>query len=390
MRGTLRDFVVSIPFFLISGVFAWVTCHFQDMKAIADEVIPVGGLPARAAIAGMAIPFYLYKSILPINLLPIYPRWDIPVRGMPDLAFFLPWPLLIAALGWLFAKRNTIWGRNIVFGLGFFLINLFPVLGFFTMSYMRITWVSDHLTYLPLLGLIGLAASAIATLYVRLDSGRRSLMLVACSILLAVTVADSNAYAAVFFNEDLMWTYNLKYNPDAWQAHSRLARVKMDQGKIQEGIYHISESHRLRPDLAETNNNMAQVMQMQGKAGAALTYLRKAHEIEPRQGIYQLNLANSLLSHGDYREAEENFSELLRKEPNNAVAFCNDGTCLYLLGRIDEAIASYKKALAINPDMKSAQENLSVALSKKNGMAPALSPGNSNYDFQLLSHPPGI
>jgi tetratricopeptide (TPR) repeat protein len=315
---------------------------------------------------------------------------------MPSLAFYLPWPLIIIALAWLFTKRNTNWGRQVIFGLGFFLINLVPILGFVTMSYMRITWVADHLIYLPLLGLIGIVAAGIATLYDYLDPDRRAVMVLICSVLLAVTLVDSNAYATIFFNEDLMWTYNLKYNDNAWQAHSRLAKVKMEQGKFQEAIYHITRSHDLRPDLAETNNNLASALEHQGKVDEALTYLRRAHQIEPKIAIFQLNLASLLYKHGDYGEAEENFSELLRKDSNNPVYLCNDGVCLYFLGRYDEAIAAFRKALSINPNLKDAQENLNAAMKKKNGEIPTGTPGarqesgTSNYNFQLFSRPPGI
>ena len=149
----IRELVLSLPFFAISGAFAALTMYFQLKKAINEEIIPVGGFFSRLATAGMSILFYFWKSIFPTGLLPIYPRW---VVDPPALWQFLPWVLIIGVFVWLWTKRNTSWGKSCLFGLGFFVITLFPVLGFLTMSYMRITWVSDHLTYLPMIGLVGL------------------------------------------------------------------------------------------------------------------------------------------------------------------------------------------------------------------------------------------
>ncbi len=56
-------------------------------------------------------------------------------------------------------------GQARVVWAGFFLITVFPVLGFIKMSYMRITWAADHFLYLPVLGIIGLAVAVAGRVY---------------------------------------------------------------------------------------------------------------------------------------------------------------------------------------------------------------------------------
>lgn len=279
---------------------------------------------------------------------------------------FLAWPILAGMLFWFWSQRKT-WGRHVIFGLGFFLITVFPVLGFVTMSYMRITWVADHFLYLPVLGPIGLGAGAAGTVYARASvSSERALRWLGVA-LLAGLIFQSHRYAGIFGNEYEMWTYTLSRNPNAWQAHSRLGKVLLDRQEYDQAFHHISESVRLRPDLAETHNNLGAMLERKGDIKAAMAQLRMAVELAPTISIYRMNLVTMLLKAGEYREGEAIYDGLLKESPNNPTFLCNRGVALHFQGRGDEAIASFRQALAINPNLKDAKENLAIALKKKEG-----------------------
>lgn len=362
-RGRIgrSEILRSVPFFLISLGMGLVTIYFQFSRAIGAETIPVGGMLSRIATGGVAIFFYLYKCILPFGLIPIYPRWEV---DPPPGAMFLAWPALAALVFWFWSQRKT-WGRHVLFGLGFFLITVFPVLGFVTMSYMRITWVADHFLYLPVLGLIGLAAGAAGTLYAQASQSSERALRWAGVALLALLILQSHRYAGIFVNEYEMWTYTIERNPHAWQAHSRLGKVLLDRQEYEQAFQHIQESVRLRPDLAETHNNLGAMLERKGDVKAALAQLRIAVQLAPTISIYRMNLGTMLLKAGEYREGEAIYDDLLKESPNNPTFLCNRGVALHFQGRGDEAIASFRAALAIGPNLKDAQENLALALKKK-------------------------
>ncbi len=354
-----RAILASIPFFAISLIFGWLTIHFQHGRAIGSETIPVGGMLSRTATAGMSIWFYLYKCILPFNLLPIYPRWEV---DPPRLWQFLTWPALAGLLFWLGTKWKT-WGRHALFGLGFFLITVFPVLGFIKMSYMRITWAADHFLYLPVLGIIGLAVAVAGRVY---DPEKpKKWILGAGLVIFVVLTFESHRYANVFYNEEQMWTYTLKSNPDAWQAHSRLGKVMIDKGNNDAAFYHIGESVRLRPDLAETHNNYGAMLEKKGETDKAVEQLREAVRIAPTIRIYAINLGSLLVRTGKYEEGLKVYDKLLEEDPGNPTFLCNRGVARYFLGQNDGAIQDFEKALSVNPDLKDARENLDAALKKK-------------------------
>jgi len=376
-RGTvtIADLVRSAPFFLISLILGMITIYYQHGRAIGQETILVGGLDSRLASSGMSVLFYLKLIFWPLTLLPIYTKWEV---DPPKIWQFLPWPI-IAALGWWFWQNRATWGRHALFGFGFFLLMVAPVLGFVTISYMRITWAADHFIYLPMIGIIGLVAAGVATWYERTAELERRLLVAGTAMLLAVLTFLSFRYAGAWVNEDALWTHTLKHNFDAWQAHNRLGAVKFARGDVEGAHFHFQNSTRLRPDLGETHNNLgttlsarAQMLAQRGDPGAAkremdaaIEQFAEACRATPHVLAIHVNLANALAAAGRFSEAADKYDELLRKEPNNPAFINNYGVALYRQGKKDESIVAFRRALEIAPNLKDAKESLAVALGEK-------------------------
>ena len=145
-RARIRpaDITASLPFFAIAGGLGVVTVWFEHHRASMGPAMPEGWLH-RLAAAGTALGFYFEKALVPVNLQFNYPRWPAdPASVWP----FLPWVLLAALFAWCWSHRNG-WGRAALLGLGFFVLNLLPVIGLVPMAYLRISRVADHFGYLP-------------------------------------------------------------------------------------------------------------------------------------------------------------------------------------------------------------------------------------------------
>ncbi|MEI7782348.1 MAG: tetratricopeptide repeat protein, partial [Planctomycetota bacterium] len=362
-------------------------------------------IESRIATAGMAVLFYLWKAIWPFNLLPIYPRWEV---DPPKLWQFLPWPIMIATGWWLWKNRGTVekpnWQRHVIFVLGFFILALFPILGFITIPYMRITWVADHFLYLPMISIIGLATAGIALWFERKATpSEQPVALAAGAILLAVLTYSSFRYAHAWANEDALWTHTLKTNHEAWQAHNRLGAKKFARGDVDGAHYHFQNSTRLRPDLGETHNNLgttlsarANILGQRGdqaaanrEMAAAIEQFAEAVRVTPHVPAIKVNLANALAASGRFGEAGDTYRELLEKEPNNPALINNYGVTLYKMGKKEEAIVQFKKALEIAPNLKDARESLAVALGEKPDPSASAPPSPSPPGGQLqLNAPP--
>lgn len=392
-RVTERDVIRSAPFFLISLILGIITIYYQHGRAIGQETIIVGGPDSRIATAGMSILFYLKLIFWPVHLLPIYPKWEV---DPPKVWQFLPWPIIAFVAWWLWQKRAT-WGRHVLFALGFFLLMVLPVLGFITISYMRITWAADHFIYLPMISIVGLVAVGITTWYGRMSTGERPALVAATAAVLGLLALGSFRYAGAWVNEDALWTHTLMYNENAWQAHNRLGAKKFSRGHVDDlppnalpnqfssglrraiesrgAFHHFTRSTALRPDLGETHNNLgtalsarAQMAGQRGDQAAAKQLMDKAIEqfaeacrVTPHVPAIHVNLANALAASGRFDEAAKKYRELLDQAPDNAALWNNYGVALFKKGDKAPAIEAFRKALSIDPNLKDAKESLAVA-----------------------------
>jgi len=376
-RGTVtwHDIIRTAPFFLISLVLGIITIRYQHGRAIGAETILVGGVASRIATAGMAILFYLGQILWPANLLPIYPRWEV---DPPKVWQFLAWPVIGGGVAWLWANRGTAdrpkWGRHALFGLGFFLLMVLPVLGFVTISYMRITWVADHFIYLPMIGVVALIGALLTRLYEQANESTKPLIVGGGTVALAVCALLAFRYANAWASEDALWTHTLKTNHDAWQAHNRLGAKKFGRGDIEGGYYHFTQSTKLRPDLGETHNNLGSALCAKGRLDEAIKEFVEACRLTPHVPAMQVNLANSLFQAGRFAEASDRFRSMLEKEPNNPALHNNYAVSLYKQGNKEGAIQHFRKALEINPNLKDAREGLAVALGTQPAPAGASPP----------------
>ena len=387
-RGTvtMRDLIVAAPLFVVSIVLGLVTMSYQWGRAIGQEkiivgdLLSVGGFLSRTAIAGMAILHYLASIVWPVNLLPIYPRWEV---DPPKAWMFLAWPLIIGGAWWMWKNRDAVslphWGRHALFAFGFFLLMVAPVLGFVTISYMRITWVADHFIYLPMISIIALLCAGVIRLFGQAQEESKPTFLAAGALLLAALTLLSFRDAVNWMDEDHMWEHTLKHNFDAWQAHNRLGAKKFARGDVDGAHFHFQNSTRLRPDLGETHNNLgttlsarANILGQRGdQAGAnremaaAIEQFGEACRVTPHVPAIKVNLANALAAAGRFGEAGDNYRDLLEREPNNPALINNYGVTLYKMGKKEEAIVQFRRALEIAPNLKDARESLAVALGEK-------------------------
>jgi len=357
-RIAWRDLWNAAPFFLVSLLLGLVTLHFQHSRAIGDEPIPIGGLDSRFAIAGMGIFFYLSKILWPAVLVPIYPQWS---ANPPEPLQFLPWPILAAILVIFWLKRKT-WGRHALMGVGFYLIMILPVLGFVAMSYMRVGWVADHFVYIPMIGIVALCVAAGYRVRDLAPASWRPFFGIFAALVVAVLAFWSHRYAGIWENEDKLWNFTLQHNWNCWQAHNRIGAREFNRGNVDVALDHFREATRLRPDLAETQNNLGSAVLAKKDTKAAIQHFKEALRLSPTIVAIQTNLARALVLDGQPEAAAELYADLSKRYPNNAVFFCNLGVTLHQSGKTEEAIASFRRALEIDPNLADARENLRAAL----------------------------
>jgi tetratricopeptide (TPR) repeat protein len=366
-RGTItwQDVKRTLPYVVIAVVMGLVTIHFQNR---GHEAFKMGSYFSRLLGAGMAACFYLGKFLWPTELLPIYPGWTL---DTPTLVQVLPIPLLAVLFFGLWTQRRS-WGRHVLFGLGFFLLNLLPVLGFLKMEYLTISPVADRFVYLPMIGLIGLVVAVFGLAEKRLARAFRPVGVGIVTAIFALMAWESHSYAGMFINQETLWTYTLQRNPGTWIAHNSLGLCLQKSGRLAEAMEQYDEALQIKPDYAEAHNNLGSDLLHAGRLAEAENQFKQALQINPDLAAAYNNLGYALQQSGRIAEAIECYEEALQINPNYIEAHNDLGNALLQTGRAAEAIEQYQEALQLNPDLAEAYYDLGNALEQSGRMAEAI------------------
>jgi len=284
-RIAWKDLVHTVPFFAISLAVTLALIAYLR-HGVGEETIPLGGFFSRMACAGLSLAFYFSKAVFPVGLLPIYSQWKI---NPPEFWQLLPWPILAAAIYWLWTKRAS-WGRHVLLGFGFFLLNLLPFVGFRAISFMRFVWVMDHFLYLPIIGLLGLTVAALGQLHERLKGRAHALAMSGIAVIIVLLAIGSHRYAKIFINSQTQWAYTIRHFPDAWPAHNNLGNALSDAGRIPEAQQQYEEALRINPGYPEAHNNLGIVLVKTGRAQEAIEQFQEALVLCPDLESAKTNL----------------------------------------------------------------------------------------------------
>jgi len=424
-----RDVAAFAPFVLISALASVWTVLEQKFHAGAIGAEWAQTWPERVVIAGRAIWFYLAKLAWPHPLIFIYPRWEI---NSSQLMAYLP---LVAAVAGLLALWFICanWSRAVFFAAAYYVVSLFPVLGFFSVYFFRYSFVSDHFQYLASMGPLALAGAGIAVAASLWEprtsaAGRRlqtdastsqqaavsqspwavkkAPFLGICSLLLLGLVFLTWRQTAVYHNLVTLYTATLAKNPGCWmahynlgialnnhgdadgaiahyrqavnlrpgyaEAHYNLGRLLAQKGQLDEAIAHYEKALQINPADAEAHNNLGATLSATGRIDEAIVHYRKALAIQTDYADASCNLASALLSTGDLDGAIAYYSACLSKSPNQAEAQYNLASALFRKRRIDEAIAHYQKALELRPENPDVRANLGSAFLAKGRVRDAI------------------
>ncbi|HEY8994011.1 MAG TPA: tetratricopeptide repeat protein, partial [Lacunisphaera sp.] len=364
-------YVPTIPFFIVAVADAYYLILYLR-HGVGEQFIPglLGGPIGRTACAGLSLIFYFSKCVLPYNLLPIYPQWEVnnPSFSLEYILKFLPWPVMAFGFWWLWKRSAQPWARAAFFGFGFFFLNLLPFVGWRAISFMRFGWVMDHFLYVPILGLIGLAAAAAGDLYDRIPRTAGALRIAAVSAavaLVAVFTFGSHLYAGDFVDRLTYWTYECQHNWVAWPAHNNRGNQLLDnatvaerKGYLAEAAAMFAESKKefqialmLNPVYTEAHNNLGYILTREGHYAEAEAEFRTALSYTP-----------------DFESAQMNLAHVLQLE--NAQMHNQRGVDLANKGEYKAAEAEFRQAVQLTPESQQAQQNLSHVLELEAVAAP--------------------
>ncbi len=158
------------------------------------------------------------------------------------------------------------------------------------------------------------------------------------------------------------WRKALAARPNNWQALSEMGRALFQGARYADAEQAYRELVDLRPDNVIGYQGLGTVLQQQGRDDEALQYYERARTITPASQVLS-NIGTLYYRRGDYARAAEAYRQALVGRPNSAPTHRNLGDSLLRLGRRDEALEAYRRAVTL------AQDDLRVNPSDVVGLA---------------------
>src|SRR5881398_2977005 len=323
-----RVYVEKIPFVLLAAAASAVALMAQLSHNTMVSVVQLSAL-GRLAVSAYGLSFYLWKTVAPVNLSPLY---ELPPTVNPWAPpFLLSYGLVLAITAIVLAFRRRVPGLPAAWVA--YIVVLLPVLGIFQ-SGPQIA--ADRYTYLAGLGwaILGGAGLLFCWRISRTSTTGTPTTLpiagVAICVVAGLGVLTWNQ-VHIWHDSERLWTYTVAIHPNSSLAQFSLGIVLSAQGKPTEAIEHFQKGLQLRPDEPSAHTKLGVALIQQGKLADAIEHFRQA----------------------------------VRIYPDDALAHTNWGSALIDLGKPSEAIEHYSKALRITPGLAEAQNGLGQALAQE-------------------------
>jgi protein O-mannosyl-transferase len=280
-----RPWLEKLPFFALSAVTAVAafkallplgnTKSLQDMPVMLRLLVSVYGLL-----------FYLQKTLLPLDLSPLYP-----------LSFQVTWlqfGVLIAGacLAWACRRRLPAFTAAAFV----YVVTVAPVIGIFQNGPQA---AADRYTYLACLGWAALIGGALAHWW-----PRRGILVPVAAVWLAALAILTWQQTSLWKDSVSLWSQAAVVTPGMRAAHFKLAQAHAQDGRIAEAIGAYREAMRLSgPNAPWGHLAVARLLEQAGLDEAAGAEYAEALREDPTYPAACEGLMRLLKRHGGQAEA---------------------------------------------------------------------------------------
>ncbi len=386
---------------------------WQRVKPVINELVPLTllsiaamllsllalrpgpqlGIVDKIAVSCYSVAFYVWKTLVPTGLGPIYPMpLDVPLGSPAYLASYA----LVALLALIVAVQWKPW-PGVVTGIAAFFVIVLPMLGVVQNGPQV---AADRYTYHAMPAVAILAGTGLAWMLGRwrlASIGAAVTLLAAFGVLTwkqtqhwrnsstlwtqAVSAADHSAIAhdglatTHYHNGNLAkalehYERATQLNPYYADARANIGITLARLNRFKEAPLHFQRALEMKPDFDMAENNWGVAEAMQGNLMAAIGHFRLALQINPLNADAELNWANALVSGGNLDIAFPHYKRAAELHPGSAETEAHWGAALAQLGMVDEALPHFRRAIDLNPNDEKARRLLARALAELAAKAP--------------------
>ncbi len=276
------------------------------------------------------------------------------------------------------ALRSVTSRPYVTAGWFWFLGLLVPVIGLVQVGLQA---RADRYLYLPMIGLAILVVRGGAEFADRWRLPPIARIAV-ISIVLAVLSIGSMRQVRHWHDSETLFRHALDVTTDNWQAHQNLAAAAAARGDLETADVHTLELVRLRPDVALNQRNLAALLLRHGRTAEAIVALRRAVELDPELEPIRQDVFSKLAASETPEDVIAVSRDELRFAPRSTALHARLARALESVGRVAEAVAAYRAALAGNAPAPQIENDLAWILATSN--EPAVR--DANEAIRLAEH----
>jgi len=256
---------------------------------------------------------------------------------------------LLACLIVILLRRLVVRERRIaLFGLGWFIVGLMPVLNIVPLvnEYSFVS-LAEHGLYLPMVGFfifILMVVRLLASAW-KVEGRWLAIIFIGAIIFLSVLTVRQNTY---WQGEVSLFRRAVFFEPHVGRVHILLAKAYFSNGQLDEALNEFA----LARDI------------MTGYAQKVTVPKAKRFYQGLLKGIYS-DRAQCYGRKGDWPQLIHEYSQALMLDPDDSAIYANRALGLLQTGNLDGGIQDLEKALAIDPNNLSVANNLSICYIQK-------------------------
>lgn len=348
LRGIARAALSTWPFVPLAGWCAYKAASSQE-SIMAAVSWSEHGLMQRLAQATWGSAFYVWKTVAPSGLSPLY---ELEEQFDPWQRDYMIATVSVAALTLIlfFARKRFPAGLAAWCA---FLILASPVLGLLQSGAQK---AADRYTYLACMPLAALAGAGVAW-FVRRRSQRgwRDPLLGATALALVAIWTSlglaASAQTRIWKDSESLWRQVIAVQPESYIAHHNLAATIGQTGRVKEAIELEERCIQLRPGKGnvEARHYLGTLRQRNGEPDLALEAWTAAFRVDPEHANVVASLDAELARRGQRTRLFELFDEVLASNPRLVGARVVYAGRLAGQGRASDAESQLKLALSIDP-----------------------------------------
>jgi len=285
---------------------------------------------------------YIVRFFAPFKLSALHPYPALTKGSLPLVFQIAPFAaaLFVSAVVWS-AKKT----RYLVFGVGFYLVNIVLVLQFVEVGRAII---AERYTYLPYLGL-AIPLTAGISLFLQNRPQYKNLIWGATAVVLLFFSLLTFQRVKVWKNSETLWTDVIIKYPRSDVAYDNRGVYYRSIKQNDKAMQDYNKVIEINPQYPLTYNNRGNIYFDQMKDDLALADYNKALQLDPENVKALTNRAIIHVRGKRYEEAMRDFDSAIKLDPSFSSIYFNRGIHYDLLDQNELALKDFTKYLELDP-----------------------------------------